>query len=467
MTNVVAVDLGASSGRVMLGTVSGSTLALSELHRFRNGPVALPDGLHWDVLGLYLDVLEGLRRIGEGTQVAGIGIDGWAVDYGLLDADGALLGNPFHYRDTRTGTAIDRVHARVSPAALYARNGLQHLPFTTIFQLVADESLVRRAARLLLVPDLITYWLTGLQVSELTNASTTGLLDVLGGQWSASLLRELDLPRHLFAPLVQPGTELGGLSPAVRALTGVGDSARVLAVCSHDTASAVVGTPATDDRFAYISCGTWGLVGVELEAPVLTDAGRAANFTNERGIDGTIRYLRNVMGLWLLQESIRMWRMDLADLLPAAAALPAGGPLIDPNLPEFLAPGDMPARIRAACAASGQRVPGTPAELVRCILDSLAAAFAEGVRQASTLSGHPVDAVHMVGGGAQNRLLCQLTADACELPVLAGPVEATALGNVVTQARALGALTGDRWAARDLIHRNFTPRRYLPGAKPV
>ena len=464
----IAADLGASSGRVMLGTVGPSTLELTEIRRFRNGPVALPDGLHWDVLGLYIDVIAGIRDAAR-TQpdVLGVAVDSWAVDYGLLDQHGSLIGNPFHYRDNRTESAVAEVHRRIDPSALFQVNGLQHLPFNTLYQLQADGPALSDATAALLIPDLLGYWLTGQRVAEQTNASTTGLLDARSGQWAADLLTLLELPTRLLSPVVVPGTAIGPLTPAVLAETGLNPTALLTTVGSHDTASAVVGVPAADENFAYISCGTWGLVGVELDKPVLSEESRRANFSNERGVDGTIRYLRNVMGLWLLQECLRTWQLatsdhDLTELLATAAALPPGGPTIDPNDPVFLPPGDMPSRIGAACRHRDRAAPSSPAAFVRCILDSLAAEFAASIRDAARLSGKSVDVVHIVGGGSANRLLCQLTANACGLPVLAGPVEAAALGNVLIQARTLAVIDGNLARIRKLLRATQPITTYQP-----
>jgi len=380
-----------------------------------------------------------------------------------------LRANPMHYRDGRTAAGVEAVH-RLRPAeALYAVNGLQHQPFNTIFQLAADRDRLARARRLLLIPDLIGYWLSGVAVAEQTNASTTGLLDARTGHWSADLLAAVDLPDDLLAPVVAPGRMVGELSPAVRVDTGLGGSVRLSTVGSHDTASAVVGVPAENPNFAYISCGTWGLVGVEIETPVLSEAGRAANFTNERGVDGTVRYLRNVMGLWLLQESLRDWSLrrldvELATVLDEAAALSAGGPTVDADSVGFLTPGDMPDRIRRACRERGEGVPDTPAQIVRCIIDSLAAALVRGVRDAARLSRTEIEVVHMVGGGAQNALLCQLVADELARPVVAGPVEATAIGNLVVQARTHDLVSGDLWSLRALIRATQPLVRYEPTA---
>jgi rhamnulokinase len=467
---VAAVDLGASSGRVMLARVGPDRLELSEVHRFPNRPVRTGGTLHWDVLALYGGVLDGLRAAGrEGGRLDGVGIDSWAVDVGLLDADGALLGNPVHYRDARHATAVPAVHAVVPPEELYRVNGLQHLPFNTVFQLAAARGTAQLAAArtALLVPDLLAYWLTGTVGAEVTNASTTGLLDATTREWGWELVDRLGLDRGLFPPLRQPGERLGVITADVLTETGLTGPVPVTAVGSHDTASAVVGVPAASDRFAYISCGTWSLVGVELEKPVLTEAGRAAGFTNELGVDGTVRYLRNVMGLWLLQESQRAWAAqglpaDLPVLLAAAAQVPAFTAVVDPDDPRFLPPGDMPARIADVCAETGQTPPQSQAETVRCILDSLALAYRRAVRRATELSGRDVEVVHLVGGGARNTLLCQLTADACGLPVLAGPVEAAALGNVLVQARGLGVLSGGLPELRALLRNTQDARLYLP-----
>jgi rhamnulokinase len=462
---VAAVDLGASSGRVMAADVGPGRLDLTEAARFPNGPVRLGDTLHWDVLALYRAALDGLRAAGARSPLHAIGIDSWAVDHGLLDATGALLGNPVHYRDARTEGVPDRLHATLPAADLYAIAGVQELPFNTVYQLVAaaGSPQLEAARELLLVPDLLAYWLTGARRAEITNASTTGLLDVRARTWSKDLMARAGIDAGLFVPLVEPGERIGELAPHVLAETGLTGPVPVVAVGSHDTASAVVGVPAAGERFAYISCGTWSLVGVELAAPVLSEAGRAANFSNELGIDDTVRYLRNVMGLWLLQECLRVWPgADLAALLAEAAEVPAFAAVVDADDPAFLPPGDMPARIADACERLGGSVPQGRAATVRCILDSLALAHRRAVHAVQELSGRAVDVVHVVGGGARNALLCQLTADACGLPVVAGPVEATALGNVLVQARALGAVEGDLVELRALLRATQPLVRHEP-----
>lgn len=473
---VAAVDLGASSGRVMLGRVGPRELRLDAVARFENNPVRTIDGLHWNILELYRGVLAGLRDATRAEPgVASVGVDSWAVDYALLRGN-RLLGNPYHYRDDRTAAGVSATHARVGAAELYAGSGLQFLPFNTVYQLAADRlcGALDSATAMLLIPDLIAYWLTGVRVAERTNASTTALLDVRTGEWDRALMSRLGLPASILAPLVAPGVDVGPVLPAVagelgtHSGAGAGGGLRVVTVGSHDTASAVVAVPmSSPETAAYISCGTWSLVGVELETAVLTDASREANFTNEGGVDGRIRYLRNVMGLWLLSESLRTWDRaglpaDLPALLAAAAALPGSGVVFDVDDPAFLPPGDLPTRIAAHCAAHGVRPPASPAETVRSIMESLAVAYARTLRTAADLTGRRIETVHIVGGGSLNALLCQLTADHTGLPVLAGPVEATALGNVLVQARAHGFAPGSLESLRHLVARTFTPQRYEP-----
>jgi rhamnulokinase len=472
-----AADLGATSGRVVVGRVGAGMLDLTEVHRFANTPVQLPDGLHWDILRLHQEVLDGLRLAGRSTAIASVGIDGWAVDYGLLDATGALLGNPHHYRDPRTEQAAESFRAKFGAGELYRINGLQHLPFNSVYQLAASLGTPQldAARQLLLIPDLLTYWLTGTMGAEATNASTTGLYDTSTARWSGTLVEAVGIDPGLLPPLRRPGEPCGTLLPQVAAATGLSRSTPVTAVASHDTASAVVAVPAVREAFAYISCGTWSLAGLELDRPVLTEASRAANFTNELGLDGTVRYLRNIMGLWLLSETQRSWQAqgrpyELKPLLAQAAMAEPFAAVVDPDAPEFLAPGDMPARIVAYCGRTGQRPPADQGSLVRTVIEALALAHARTLRRAAELAGRDIEVVHLVGGGSRNELLCQLTADATGLPVVAGPGEATALGNVLVQARAhepVRHLVPDRAAMRRLVAdtqpcRHYTPRGDQP-----
>lgn len=468
MTTMAAVDLGASSGRVIQGVLTRGRIKLNEVARFPNAAVAVPtehgERLHWDVLRLWSEVLNGLRAAG---PVEAIGIDTWAVDYALVDGAGALTGNPSAYRCERARGAAERFFERMPAHELYDKVGLQRLPFNTVFQLIAEER-VGLADRLLLLPDLLNYWLTGVSVAEVTNASTTGLLDPRTRRWRTDVLDELagmgrDVAR-LLPRLVEPGDTLGPVRwPASQTNTG----ASVVAVGSHDTASAVVGVPAEADGFAYISCGTWSLVGVELPAPILSRAAFEANITNELGVDGTTRFLKNVMGLWVLGETVRGWRAQGGDVAYPELVAMAGearglATVVDIDAPVFLPPGDMPARIADEARRTGQPIPSTRGEVTRCIIDSLALAYRRVLRQVVEVSGREVSVVHMVGGGTRNRLLCQATADATGLPVVAGPAEATALGNLAVQARAIGALPGGLAELRDVVRASSELVRYEP-----
>ncbi|MDG2025952.1 MAG: rhamnulokinase [Acidimicrobiales bacterium] len=448
MATFAAVDIGASSGRVIAGAVTDAGgLDIEVVHRFPNGVVERDGHLRWDFNRLLAEVETGLKAV---PGAESVGISTWGVDYGLLDEHGTLLADPIAYRDDRTTEVIEEVHARVDPVELYETTGVQFLPFNTIYQLAAErlQPIWARTAHVALIPDLVAHHLTGELRTELTNASTTGLLDARTRQWALPLLDRLGIERDLLPPIEAPGSVRGHKT----------DGTPVVSVGSHDTASAVVGVPATSEHFAYIVSGTWSLVGLELDSPVLTDAARQANFTNEAGVDGRTRFLRNVGGLWLLQECLREWgRDDLDALLAAAAALPRGGPLVDADNDAFIPPGDMPERV---ATSAGREL--TEAETVRCILDSLAAGYARTIETASALAERPVDIVHVVGGGSQNELLCQLTADATGLPVLAGPVEATARGNLIVQARTAGDLPESLAEIRDRSASTLPLRRYQP-----
>jgi rhamnulokinase len=452
---VGAVDLGATSGRVMLGYVSHNELSLRPVARFPNNPVATIDGLHWNILELYRNVVSGLGAAArEEPTLRSIAVDSWAVDYALIRGN-RMVGNPYHYRDERSAAGVEATHAIVSPSELYGVNGLQFLPFNTLYQLAADrlEGTLDGADAALLIPDLINFWLTGVARAERSNASTTGLLNVHTREWDDELISRLGLPRQLFPELVEAGTPIGALLPSVASDIGLSgraaDALRVSAVGSHDTASAVVAVPAVGDDFAYISSGTWSLVGVELPSAVVSEAGRAANFTNEGGVDGRVRYLSNVMGLWLLSESVRSWEkegatIDLPTLLAEAAQVTTAVPVFDADDPRFL-----PHRV----------------EFVRSIIESLAYAYAAKVERLAELSGRTINTIHIVGGGSLNALLCQLTADRTGRTVLAGPVEATAIGNVLIQARTQGLVTGSLESLRSLVARAFTPVSYEPRSR--
>jgi rhamnulokinase len=435
-----AVDLGAESGRVITGRLADGRVALEQVHRFPNRAVETASGLHWDLPALFNEVLSGLGRAAADTQLAGVGVDTWGADYALLDGRGELLGTPFHYRDGRTDGMVARAHARVGRSELYAATGIQTMPINTIFQLLADGPALEGADRIALIPDLFNLWLTGELANEATVASTTGLLDARTGAWAREVVARLGLPAAPFAgEVTEPGVTLG----PVRGEHATGVPVHIVA--AHDTASAFAAAPLAGPTSAILSSGTWSLLGLELDRPVLSDEACAFNLSNERGIDGTTRLLANVMGLWLLQQCREYWqaagaRYEYDELHRLAAAATPDVPVLDPDDARYLAPGDMPARIAAACREGGQAPPATPGEFVRSVLVSLSCKYRLVLERLERAAGIDVDVVHVIGGGARNALLCQLTATMLGRPVHAGPVEAAALGNVLVQARARGEL---------------------------
>ncbi len=457
MARVAAVDLGATSGRVCVVEVGSDTLTIEEVARFPNGPVTSPEGLTWPFESLVAGVRDGLARA-QHQPLDGVGVDSWAVDYGRLDESGTLLANPFSYRDSRTTDALDEVRSAGRLAEWWRLTGITPQPFNTVFQLRDDVRQGRLLSRVALIPDLVNHYLSGVDACEITNASTTGLLG-LDGQWVESIFDGIGVSPGVFGPLVEPGTVLGR---AREPIPGV----PVIAVASHDTASAVLAVPAHTSAFAFISCGTWSLVGMESERPYTSEPARLAGFTNERGVDGTTRFLHNVMGLWVLNECRREWARAGLDLSTAELGERAGrlerGSVIDINDPSLFAPGDMIERVTALCRASEQREPTSPVEVARVIFDSLAAAYAAAVERLEGLTGESVEVVHLVGGGSRSNLLAQLTANACGRDVVAGPSEAAVIGNALIQAAALGELDGDRWAWRALVARQPEIRRFHP-----
>ena len=468
----LTIDLGAESGRVMLGCLQqDGKLALNEIHRFANGPVRQADGLHWDVAHLWREIKKGMRIAAAqaGSSLSSIGLDTWGVDFGLLDHNDELLADPFHYRDSRTNGMMEKAFARLSRDEIYRRTGIQFMQLNTLYQLIAmaEGSQFANAQTLLFIPDLFNYWLSGVKGNEYTIASTSQCLNPSTRSWDIELLSAFGIPPRLFGPILQPGSILGSLLPAVAAETGC-PAIPVVAVGSHDTASAVAAVPAAGQDFVYLSSGTWSLMGMETTAPVITPASLAYNVTNEGGVNGTIRLLKNIMGMWLLQECRAEWARagqsySYDQLTEMAASAPAFGPVIQPNDTVFLEPGAMVQRIQNFCQQSGQAVPQDKGALVRCILESLALEYRRVVHQLEELTGRTASAIHILGGGSRNALLNQFTADCTGKTVVAGPVEATAAGNMLVQAIALGHVAGLA-EGRAIIRSSFTPQVFTPGS---
>ena len=463
----IAVDLGAESGRVVLGRFDGGRITLEEVRRFPTGMTAVLGHKHWNLLRLYEEMLQAFKSAATAGKIQSVGVDSWGVDFVLLGPDGQPTGLPFAYRDSRTDGVMEKFFEIVPAAKVYAATGIQFMQVNTLFQLfsmAADKSPQLAAAKaLLMVPDYFHYLFTGQCSTEFTNASTTQCVNIASGRWDENLLREVGIPAHIFQPIVPPGSKVGSLTAEMQSLTGLGDIP-VIAPASHDTASAVAAVPAEGDDWAYISSGTWSLVGVETKQAVATPQARAFNFTNEGGVDGTTRLLKNVAGLWLVQQlragfDVRYDYPVLAEL--AGAARPFAS-MIDPDDARFLAPESMPDAIADFCRQTGQAVPQSPGEFVRCALEGLAMQYRLVLEQLRQLRGRGVGRIHFVGGGSKNRLLCQLTADVCGLPVLAGPAEGTALGNLIVQAIAAGHI-GSLAQGRAMIRESVEIVEYRPG----
>jgi len=474
--NFLAVDLGASNGRVLAGLWDGRRFDLQELHRFPNGPVSVAGHLHTDLPRLWTEVKTGLAACAARfpEPPSGISVDTWGVDYGLLDEAGKLLGNPYHYRDHRTNGVPEALYQRIPAADVYAVTGLQTLPFNTLFQLYSmvrgRDPQLEAAECLLMMPDLFHYLLTGEKAAEYTIASTSQMLDCRGRAWAAGLLGQAGIPARILPRLVPPGTVLGMLRPEIAAETGLAPTP-VIASASHDTASAVAAVPGLDARSAYISSGTWSLVGMEVAQPIITPGALAMNFTNEGGVAGTIRFLRNITGLWLLQESVRQWQSEgraygWEELMQLALEAQPFRSITDPEFSGFLTPRDMPAAIRGYCRRTGQTEPESPGEIARCCLEGMALRYRWAIGVVEQLTGSRVETIRIVGGGCQNRVLNQFTADACGREVVAGPVEAAALGLVMMQAVATGELP-DLAAGREAIAASVTQQHYEPRDTPA
>ena len=469
MKRVLAFDFGASSGRAIIGSCENGRIGLTEVHRFSNDPVELNGTFYWDVLRLFHEIKQGILKAKAAGGFDSIGIDTWGVDFGLLDKNGNLLQNPVHYRDARTRGTIERSERYISNDRLYAISGIQFMEFNTVFQLLAvkerDPELLERAESLLFMPDLLSYFLTGKKVSEYSIATTSGMVDIHTHGWSDEILTAFGYPKNLFCGLVKPGTVIGSLTEKLASELGV-PQVPVIAVCGHDTQSAVTAVPTAEKDFAFISSGTWSLFGTEPEVPCAGERSRRCNFTNEGGFDYTVAFLKNICGLWLIQESRRQWRREgrefsFAELENAAMEAAPFKCFIDPDAPDFVQPGDLPGRIRAFCERTGQPVPATEGEIVRCIYESLALKYRAVLEQMRYCTEKAFGSIYIVGGGSQDNTLNRMTADACGVPVQAGPTEATVLGNVAVQLIALGAMQSVA-EARAAIAESFSPARFEP-----
>jgi rhamnulokinase len=478
-TRYLALDLGAESGRGLLGSFDGEQLVLEEVHRFGNGPVRMADTLYWDLPRLFEEIKIALGKgTTRGGMLDGVGLDTWGVDFGLLGRGDTLLGNPVHYRDARTNGMVEKAIQRLPRERIYEITGVQFLPFNTLYQLLAlvqtRSPHLDVAETLLMMPDLFGWLLTGQRTSERTDASTTQLLDARNGNWSQELCHELGLPGSILPELIEPGSVLGTLRSSVVDELGFSHTVRVIAPATHDTASAVAAVPVVasqsraDSRpdWCYLSSGTWSLLGVEVPRPVINAETLRSNFTNEGGVSGTTRLLKNVMGLWLVQECRRTWARagrpwSYEELTAQAQAAPAFATLVDPDDASFLAPGDMPARLNTFYQRTGQRPPCNEGAMVRSCLESLALKYRWVIDRLEKILDTKIKTIHIVGGGTQNTLLCQFTANACGRPVHAGPVEATAIGNILIQALGLGQL-GSIADLRAVVSRSFPVTVYEP-----
>ena len=466
----LAFDCGATSGRGVLASFSPDGFSMEEVYRFPSEMVKKDGRMQWDVVAMHHHFVTCLKQIGEkGIQLESIGIDTWGVDFGHIGPDGELLGLPRCYRDPYTNGIPEKVFQIVPREQLYARTGIQIMNFNTIFQLYAQtqaqDKALQDAASILFMPDLLSYLLTGKKVCEYTDASTSGMMDQATRQFNKPLLEELGVCTDMLLPIVPSGTVVGPLKPEIAKETGLGP-VPVVAVAGHDTASAIAAVPAADEHFAYLSSGTWSLMGVEVPAPIINEASARENFTNEGGIEGTTRFLKNITGMWLLEQCRKVWAKEgrtytypqIADMARAAIAFPSR---INPDDPRFANPADMVAELKAACAESGQPQPATDGEMVSLIYHSLACRYKEMMQALQDFAPFKIDKLHVIGGGSANDLMSQLTADTIGLPVVAGPVEATAIGNLMMQARAAG-LVKDRWEMRAIVAKAFSVKEFQP-----
>jgi len=466
--NYLAIDLGAESGRTIVGSLVDGKLTLSETHRFVNGPVRINDGVHWDVLRLWSDIKTGIGiSSSKFDQFESLGLDTWGVDFALLDKNNSLLSNPFHYRDARTDGMLDEAFQAVPRAEIFSNTGIQFMQINTLYQLLAmvktKDPLLDVAQTFLTIPDLFNFWLTGELTNEFTNATTTQCFNPVTREWAVPILERLNIPTHLFRPVTEPGTLLGELTPQDIRLSSSKPTYVVLPAC-HDTGSAVVAVPAQNQDFAWISSGTWSIMGAEVREPCLNEKALEYNFTNEGGVFGTWRLSKNIMGLWLVQECRREWmrqgeEMSFDVLTQLAAESDAFLSVIDPDDAMFLRPGDMPSRIQKFCADTNQSVPQTKGQIIRVALESIALKYRYVLERLEELSAKHLEPLHIIGGGTKNRLLNQFTADATKRTVVTGPVEATAIGNVLMQAVGLKHL-GSLSDAREVVRSSFDVEEY-------
>jgi rhamnulokinase len=471
----LAYDFGAESGRAVAGYIeSGGLLKLEDVHRFANGPVRVGERLHWDVLHLWSEILNGLGLASKtyGDALVSVGIDTWGVDFGLLASDDTLLGNPVHYRDSRTDGMLEEAFNLVPRAEIYQHTGIQFMQLNTLYQLLSlakqRSPLLYMASTLLNMPDLFNFWLTGRKVSEFSIATTTQCYNPLIGGWDLDLVTRFGIPTRIFGEIVPTGSVVGSLRQSVANETGC-KSVSVIAPAGHDTGSAVAAVPAVGSDYIYLSSGTWSLMGIEITAPIINDQSLALDFTNEGGVNGSIRFLKNIMGLWLVQECRREWEKEglsysYDELTHMAAEAPAFKAFVVPIEKYFLAPGDMPERIQAFCQKTGQDVPQSHAEIVRCALESLALEYRWVAEKLDGFAGRHLPTIHIIGGGSRNRLLNQFTADATGRQVYAGPVEATAIGNLLVQALATHAIPS-LGEGRAMVRRSFEINEYEPKSK--
>jgi rhamnulokinase len=468
MSNYLAFDLGAESGRALVGTLADGKISLQERHRFANPTGRINGHFHWNLLAQWEELKTGLRKTA-GVKLAGIGVDTWGVDFGLLGRGGEILGNPFHYRDSRTDGMMERAFARVSREEIFKSTGIQFMQLNSLFQLFAmreaKSPLLDVAETLLFIPDLFNFLFTGVRKSEFSIATTSQMYDPVNNRWATAMLEKLGLPTRILPEIVASGTVLGQLQSDVAKECGV-EAAPVIAPATHDTGSAVAAVPAEGDDWCYLSSGTWSLMGVEIDKPLINDKSLKYNYTNEGGVGGTIRFLKNIMGLWLIQECRRQWQREgreysYAELTKMAADAKPFGAIIDPDHAPFGSPGEMPKKIAEFCAKTKQKAPENPGDFVRACLEGLALKYRVTLEGLEDVLGRKLKVIHIVGGGSQNELLNQMTADACARTVIAGPIEATAIGNILVQAMATGEVKSLA-DARSIIRRSFDVKRYEP-----